>query len=60
MNDSSVSPPQAASPAAYQIAPRDDVAVALRDLAAGERVELGHNSVVLLEPIPRGHKFAVR
>ncbi|MFL6575369.1 MAG: UxaA family hydrolase [Povalibacter sp.] len=59
MNDSSVSPPQAA-PAAYQIAPRDDVAVALRDLAAGERVELGHNSVVLLEPIPRGHKFAVR
>jgi altronate hydrolase len=48
------------SRAAYRIAQRDDVAVALRDLAAGERVELEDTSIVLLEPIPRGHKFAVR
>ncbi len=38
------------------IHPDDTVAVALRDLAAGETVE----GVLLSEPIPHGHKFALR
>jgi altronate hydrolase len=46
--------------AAYRIATRDDVAIALRDLDAGESIDLGDSQVTLLEPIPRGHKFAVR
>ena len=45
---------------AYRIDPRDDVAIALRDLAAGEEVEVEGSTIVLVEPIPRGHKFAVR
>jgi altronate hydrolase len=47
-------------PPCYRISARDDVAIALRDLAAGERVELDGGSLQLLEPIPRGHKFALR
>src|SRR5688572_13596975 len=47
-------------PAAFQIAPRDDVAIALCDLAAGEQVPVGGATITLLEPIARGHKFAVR
>lgn len=36
------------------------MAIALRDLAAGERVMLDDTSLQLLEPVPRGHKFAMR
>lgn len=42
--------------ALYRIDPRDDVATALRDLAAGETVE----GVTLSEAVPRGHKVALR
>ncbi len=49
-----------APPAALRIAVHDDVAVALRDLAAGERVPVGDTPITLLEPIARGHKFAIR
>ena len=45
---------------AYRIDPRDDVAIALRDLAAGEEVDVESSTIALAEPIPRGHKFAVR
>lgn len=48
------------SPVAYRITARDDVAVALRDLAAGENVAVDELTVILADPIPRGHKFAVR
>jgi altronate hydrolase len=44
---------------ATQIAPRDDVAVALRNLAAGENIELAGQALQLVEPIQRGHKFAL-
>ena len=38
----------------------DNVAVALADLAAGERVEVDGTSVTLREAVARGHKFALR
>jgi altronate hydrolase len=60
VNDSSVSPVKNIARAAYRIAARDDVATAIRDLAAGESMDLGDTQVVLLDPIPQGHKFAVR
>ena len=43
-----------------QIHPADNVAVALRDIEAGERVEAGDYQVVLPEAVARGHKFALR
>jgi len=48
-----------ASAAAYRIAANDNVGIALRDLAAGERVVVGDVSVNLAEPVARGHKFAL-
>ncbi|HIF6627133.1 galactarate dehydratase [Acinetobacter baumannii] len=38
---------------------QDNVAVALRDLAAGERIELEGAVVKLAQPVARGHKFAL-
>ena len=38
--------------------PRDSVATALADLAAGDRIDVGAG-VALIEPIARGHKVAV-
>ncbi len=45
---------------ALQVHPRDDVAVAITDLKAGETVEAGNKEVTLTADIPRGHKFALR
>ena len=45
---------------ATAISARDDVAIALRDLAAGEAVTLDGVAIELLAAIPRGHKFALR
>lgn len=42
------------------IDPRDDVAVALRDLAANERIELPTGELTIKEKIPTGHKFALK
>ena len=39
-----------------KINPEDNVAVALQDMAAGEKVE----EVVLKEPVPRGHKVVLK
>lgn len=47
-------------PPCYRISARDDVAVALRDLAAGECVELDGGGIDLATAVPRGHKFALR
>ena len=44
-----------AAPAALQLHPRDDVAVALRPVAAGEAIE----GVAALQPIEQGHKIAL-
>ncbi len=38
----------------------DNVAVALRDLEAGEQVTVGEQRVVLAQPVGRGHKFALQ
>src|SRR5688500_1528135 len=48
------------TPAVYRVAAEDDVAVALRDLAARETIAVGDRSIVLVDPIPRGHKVAIR
>lgn len=47
-------------PAVYRVAADDDVAVALRDLAAGESISLGDRTVATTAAIPRGHKLAIR
>jgi altronate hydrolase len=44
------------APALLRLHPRDDVGVALRDIAAGEDAD----GVPALEPVPRGHKLALR
>jgi altronate hydrolase len=38
----------------------DDVAVAVRELAAGEEVDIGGRRLTIAEAIPRGHKVALR
>lgn len=43
-----------------QIHPTDNLAVALRELSAGEDIELGQVSLKVTTPIPRGHKVALR
>jgi len=49
---------------ALVIHPDDDVAVALRDIAAGETVDVRLHGTMhgmqVLEAIPLGHKFALR
>ncbi|HVY82250.1 MAG TPA: altronate dehydratase family protein [Steroidobacteraceae bacterium] len=42
------------------VAPGDDVAVAVCDLAAGERFEIDGRHIVTREPIACGHKVALR
>ncbi len=44
----------------FQVDGADDVATALRDLAAGDTVMLADGPVAIAADIPRGHKVAVR
>jgi altronate hydrolase len=46
-------------PAAIRINERDNVAVAIRPLAAGERVDVDGQSVVARQDVPAGHKVAL-
>jgi altronate hydrolase len=48
-----------AAPSAILVSPADDVAVALRPIAAGERVTVGDRSVVARQEVPAGHKIAL-
>lgn len=43
-----------------RVAPDDDVAVALRALAAGTPVDVAGNRLTLKADIPKGHKLAIR
>ncbi|MCD7832740.1 MAG: altronate dehydratase family protein [Lachnospiraceae bacterium] len=43
-----------------QIAPNDNVAVALHPIAKGEQLEVGGQTLMALEDIPQGHKIAIR
>ncbi len=52
-------PPPVARPAAVRIHPDDNVAVAIRPLAAGDVVAVGDSSITLREDVPAGHKFAL-
>jgi altronate hydrolase len=52
--------PHSAPPAVYRVSTEDDVAVALRDLAAQETIAVGDRSVLVTAAIPRGHKLAIR
>ena len=56
----STAAPTGTAPAALRIVAQDDVAVALRDLAAAERITVGESEIEMRDPIARGHKFAVR
>lgn len=47
-------------PAVFRVEDEDDVASALRDLEAGETVELDGIRVTVRTPVPRGHKLALR
>jgi altronate dehydratase len=46
--------------AALVISARDNVATALEPLDPGRAIDLGGVKVVVAEPIPRGHKIALR
>jgi altronate hydrolase len=52
--------PLTRGPAAIRIDERDNVAVALRPVAAGDRVDVGGESVVATQDVPAGHKIALR
>ena len=45
---------------AHRVDPHDDVAIALTDLAAGERLDIDGVALVLSDAVPKGHKFAVK
>jgi altronate hydrolase len=49
-----------AGPIAVRVHPDDDVAVAVRPLAAGTEVVVEGARVMLAEDVPAGHKFALR
>jgi altronate hydrolase len=51
-------PPNLAS--LHVVSPDDDVAVALREIEAGERLEVAGRAVQATEHVPRGHKIALR
>lgn len=44
----------------HAVDPRDHVATALRDIAAGETLRLGGMEIVARAPVPKGHKVAIR
>jgi len=52
-------PAIASGPAALRIDDRDSVAVALRPIAAGDRIDVAGESVIALQDIPAGHKIAL-
>ncbi|MEY4377706.1 MAG: hypothetical protein RJB26_2256 [Pseudomonadota bacterium] len=47
-------------PAAWLVHPDDSVALALEPLAEGRLLEVAGDSVVVRQPVPRGHKLALR
>jgi len=56
MNDSS----QGRLPPLLLLHPDDNILVARRDIAAGERVEIDGDSLVIPAPVELGHKLARR
>jgi len=50
----------AAQPALLRLSPGDPIAIATRDIAAGERVTLDGVAITAAREIPLGHKMALR
>jgi altronate hydrolase len=48
------------APDTLRVHPDDHVATALRDLAIGETVIVDGAALTLVDPVPRGHKLAIR
>ena len=48
------------APPAVRVTPHDDVAVAVRALAAGTTVDIEGTRVTLVDEVPAGHKIALR
>jgi altronate hydrolase len=46
-------------PSAIRVAEQDNVAVALRPIASGERITVGDTTVVARQDVPPGHKIAL-
>jgi len=46
--------------AALVISARDNVATALQALQPGQRIDINGSAIVVIEPIARGHKIALR
>lgn len=44
----------------HPVDPRDHVAMALRDLVAGETLDLHGQSITVRVDVPKGHKIAIR
>jgi altronate hydrolase len=53
-------PTSSPSESIHGVDPRDHVATALRDLVAGETLDLHGQAIVARADIPKGHKIAVR
>jgi altronate hydrolase len=51
---------QSSDHAVHAIDPRDQVATALRDLEPGEQVFAFGEATVIRDPVPKGHKVAIR
>jgi predicted homoserine dehydrogenase-like protein len=49
-----------AAPGLLYLGAGDTVAIALRDLEAGEQLQVAGTALVLTEPVGSGHKVAVR
>jgi altronate dehydratase len=45
---------------AIVISAQDNVATALEPLDAGQTIQAGASTIAVIEPIPRGHKVALR
>jgi len=52
--------PVSTTQALHRIHDADDVATALRDLVPGEQLSAGTLTIVVSEPVPAGHKIALR
>ena len=60
MTQPSSLPTPPAAPGVLQLHPVDDVAVALRPIDEGERIDLGEKDIAAAEALPHGHKIALR
>mgnify|MGYP000075374338 CR=1 FL=1 len=56
----SIAPPPTAQNAVILLHPKDNVGIARASLPAGQEVQVDGQTITLLDPIPAGHKVALR